>query len=86
MTRRRAASSYARSSARAARRGGACSRRSTATRYFALLDTLERPFATVADEPSLDEIRAGEHRRLKKAVQALSADSTDEELHAIRIR
>ncbi len=54
-------------------------------RYFALLETLERPFVTLVDEPSLDEIRAGEHRRLKKAVQALSDESTDEELHATRI-
>ena len=54
-------------------------------RYFALLDTLERPFTTLADEPTLDEIRAGEHGRLKKAVQALSDESTDEELHATRI-
>ena len=54
-------------------------------RYFALLDTLERPFTTLADEPTLDEIRAGEHGRLRKAVQALSDESTDEELHATRI-
>ena len=55
-------------------------------RYFALLDALERPFATVADEPSLDEIHAAEHKRLRKAVDALAADSPDEELHAARIR
>ena len=55
-------------------------------RYFALLDALERPFATVADEPSLDEIHAAEHKRLRKAVGALAADSPDEELHAARIR
>jgi CHAD domain-containing protein len=55
-------------------------------RYFALLDTLERPFATVADEPALDEIRVAEHKRLHKAVKALAPDSPDEELHAARIR
>ena len=55
-------------------------------RYFALLDALERPFATVADEPSLDEIHAAEHKRLRKSVDALAADSPDEELHAARIR
>ena len=55
-------------------------------RYFALLDALEQPFATVADEPSLAEIHAAEHRKLKKAVNALTADSPDTELHAARIR
>ena len=55
-------------------------------RYFALLDALERPFATVADEPTLAEIHAGEHRRLHKAVKALASDSPDEELHAARIK
>ena len=55
-------------------------------RYFALLDSLERPFATVADEPSLTEIRVAEHKRLRKAVKALAPDSPDEELHAARIR
>jgi CHAD domain-containing protein len=55
-------------------------------RYFALLDSLERPFATVADEPSLDEIRAAEHKKLRKAVKELAPDSPDVELHAARIR
>ena len=55
-------------------------------RYFALLDTLERPFATVADEPSLAEIHAAEHRRLRKAVRALAPESPDEELHGARIK
>lgn len=55
-------------------------------RYFALLDALEQPFATVADEPTLAEIHAGEHRRLRRAVKALASDSPDEELHAVRIR
>ena len=55
-------------------------------RYFALLDSLERPFATVADEPTLAQIHADEHRRLRAAVKTLAADSPDEELHAARIK
>ena len=55
-------------------------------RYFALLEELERPAATVAEEPSLDEIHAGEHRRLRKAARALGPDSPDDELHAARIK
>ena len=55
-------------------------------RYFALLDALEHPFATIADEPSLAEIHAAEHRKLKQAVNGLTSDSPDEELHAARIR
>lgn len=55
-------------------------------RYFALLDALEAPFATIADGPSLAAIHAAEHRRLRKAVAALAADSPDEELHAARIK
>ncbi len=55
-------------------------------RYLALLDSLERPFATVANEPTLAEIRDTEHRRLRKAVLALTEDSPDEELHAARIK
>ena len=85
-TRHRAARSSGRSSARGGRRAAACWLRSTVERYFALLDALERPFATVADEPSLDEIHAAEHKRLRKAVGALAPDSPDEELHAARIK
>ncbi len=55
-------------------------------RYFALLDTLEGPVATIAEEPTLEEIHAAEHRRLRKAVKALRADSPDEELHQARIK
>ena len=55
-------------------------------RYFALLDALERPMATIAEEPSLDEIHAAEHRRLRKAVRALGPDSPDDDLHAARIK
>ena len=54
-------------------------------RYFALLDTLEQPVATIADAPTLDEIHAAEHKRLRKAVRALDDASSDEELHAVRI-
>ena len=54
-------------------------------RYFALLDTLEQPVATIADAPTLEEIHAAEHRRLRKAVQTLDDASSDEELHAVRI-
>jgi len=55
-------------------------------RYFALLDALEGPVATIADEPSLEQIHAAEHRRLRKAIQALGPDSPDGELHAARIK
>ena len=54
-------------------------------RYFALLDTLERPVATIADSPTLEEIHATEHKRLRKAVKTLDDASPDEELHAVRI-
>jgi CHAD domain-containing protein len=55
-------------------------------RYFALLDALERPAATIADEPTLKEIHAGEHGRLRKAVRALAPDSPDGQLHEARIK
>jgi CHAD domain-containing protein len=55
-------------------------------RYFALLDALELPVATIAETPSLKEIHAAEHRRLRKAVRALGPDSPDEDLHAARIK
>ena len=55
-------------------------------RYFALLDTLERPTAGTAAEPTLKEIHAGEHGKLRKAVRALSPDSPDEQLHEARIK
>jgi CHAD domain-containing protein len=54
-------------------------------RYFALLDTLEQPVATIADSPTLEEIHAAEHKRLRKAVKTLDGASADEELHAVRI-
>ena len=55
-------------------------------RYFALLDTLEQPVATIAADPTLEEIHAAEHQRLRKAVKTLDDASSDEELHAVRIR
>ena len=55
-------------------------------RYFALLDTLEQPVATIAEAPTLEEIRVAEHQRLRKAVQELDDASPDEELHAARIK
>jgi CHAD domain-containing protein len=54
-------------------------------RYLALLDTLEQPVATIADVPTLEEIHAAEHKRLRKAVQTLDDASSDQELHAVRI-
>jgi CHAD domain-containing protein len=54
-------------------------------RYFALLDALEQPIATVAEVPTLEAIHAGEHRRLGKAARALGPESPDEDLHAARI-
>ena len=54
-------------------------------RYFALLDRLEQPVATIADEPTLKEIHAAEHKRLRKAVKTLDDASNDQELHAVRI-
>jgi CHAD domain-containing protein len=56
------------------------------TRYFALLDALERPISTVAETPTLAEIHAAEHEKLRKAVGALGPESPDEELHAARIK
>ena len=55
-------------------------------RYFALLNTLERPAAAIADAPTLKEIHADEHGRLRKAVRALGVNSPDEQLHEVRIK
>ena len=55
-------------------------------RYFALLDALERPLATGATEPTLEEIHAREHVKLKKAIKRLGSESPDEDLHAARIK
>ena len=55
-------------------------------RYFALLDALERPPTAIAEQPTLNEILAGEHSSLRKAVRALGADSPDGELHEARIK
>ena len=58
-------------------------------RYFALLDTIEHAAAAprfTDSAVSLATIARREFIRLRKAVRALSAESTDDELHAIRIR
>jgi CHAD domain-containing protein len=55
-------------------------------RYFALLDALDQPVETVAEEPGLDEIHAREHQKLRKAMTALGPDAADVELHAARIK
>jgi CHAD domain-containing protein len=58
-------------------------------RYAELLTRLEAaavaPRARAADV-SLHDIAAAEFRKLRKAVRALPADPTDDELHAVRIR
>ena len=54
-------------------------------RYFALLDSLEQPVATIGDAPTLEEIHAAQHKKLRKAVRTLADGSSDEELHAVRI-
>ncbi|HUP31850.1 MAG TPA: CYTH and CHAD domain-containing protein [Gaiellaceae bacterium] len=55
-------------------------------RYFALLDALEAPIATVAERPGLREIHADAHRRLRKAAGSLGDEPSDEALHAVRLR
>jgi CHAD domain-containing protein len=55
-------------------------------RYFSFLEALEGPIATIADEPSLEEIHAAEHQLLRKAVRALGPDAPDDDLHAVRIK
>ncbi len=55
-------------------------------RYFALLDALDRPARTVAEEPTLPQIHAAEHKKLRKAVGALGPGSPDDELHEARIK
>jgi len=76
--------------ARLARGHGTARRRLLAAldsdRYFSLLEALEGPVATVADEPSLEEIHAAEHQLLRNAVRALGEDAPDDDLHAVRIK
>ena len=55
-------------------------------RYFGLLDFLESPAPTVAEGVTLEKIRAAEHRKLRKAVWALTDESADAELHEVRIK
>ena len=61
----------------------------TTSRYGRLLTLLEdaaaAPRARESDV-SLHDIAGGEFRKLRKAVRALPADPTDDELHAVRIR
>ena len=61
----------------------------SSARYAELLTRLEAaavaPRARESDV-SLRDVAAREFRKLRKAVRALPADSTDEELHAVRIR
>jgi len=61
----------------------------SSARYAELLTRLEAaavaPRARESDV-SLRDVAAQEFRKLRKAVRALPADSTDEELHAVRIR
>ena len=56
-------------------------------RYFRILDTLEGAAKAPAgeSETSLTEIAEAAFRRLRKAVKALPAKPTDDELHAVRI-
>jgi CHAD domain-containing protein len=61
----------------------------TTSRYGRLLTLLEDAAAAPRARESavsLHDIAAGEFRKLRKAVRALPADPTDDELHAVRIR
>ena len=58
----------------------------TSRRYFALLDQLEGPAPSLAEPLTLEEIQAQEHRKLRKAIAALTDDSPDAELHEARIK
>ncbi|MCP9485140.1 MAG: CYTH and CHAD domain-containing protein [Gaiellaceae bacterium MAG52_C11] len=55
-------------------------------RYFDLLDLLERPAPTVAEGVTLEQIETAEHRKLRKAIGALTDESVDAELHEARIK
>ena len=60
-------------------------------RYLALLDRLDHvsepePAASTAEAPSLASLLRAEWRRTRKALAALGRGSSDEELHAARIR
>lgn len=55
-------------------------------RYFALFDRLEQPPALVEAGVTLKQIQRAEHRRLRRALRDLAADSPDEQLHEARIK
>jgi CHAD domain-containing protein len=59
------------------------------TRYLALLDRLERELDAPpgsGSETTLQELATAEYARLAKKVRKLSAEPSDEALHAVRIR
>ncbi|MBA2296849.1 MAG: CYTH and CHAD domain-containing protein [Actinobacteria bacterium] len=58
----------------------------SSARYFDLLGSLERPEPVVAAGVTLEQIQAAEHRKLRKAVWALTDESPDSELHEVRIK
>ncbi len=55
-------------------------------RYFAILDRLEQPPPLLQTALTLKQIQATEHRQLRKAIDGLSPDSPDEQLHEARIK
>src|SRR5262245_21311084 len=59
-------------------------------RYFALVDRLtariESPFPSAPAEISLSHLAASEFKKLRKSVEKLRAEPSDEELHAVRIK
>ena len=55
-------------------------------RYFALLDRLEAPAPSIAEQLTLEEIQAREHHKLRKAIAALTDEPLDAELHEVRIK
>ena len=59
-------------------------------RYFALVDRLEehlgRPLSNVPAEVSLSEMAAAAWKKLRKAVDKLPEEPSDEDLHAVRIK
>ncbi|MBA2460448.1 MAG: CYTH and CHAD domain-containing protein, partial [Actinobacteria bacterium] len=55
-------------------------------RYFAILDLLEQPPPLLDSDLTLKQIQAAEHRKLTKAIDDLSPDSPDGQLHEARIK
>ncbi len=59
------------------------------SRYFELLDSVEETISNppvVDAEVSLTDVAAGEWKKLRKTVKALSSEPADAELHAVRIK